>query len=162
MKKKHFRINRTLLAGIIFSCMLASCSNKFNLSYDKSTRSFIKRDTTTSIYHVYNEESGIKIPFFNVDSIYGNKKKAWISASINNIKYANNRISIYSCHNCRNSSKGIKISKKLGDMDATGHIKFKLRYRNLTVFFISNITSDDPEKALIYKLHNVIPAGGNR
>ena len=162
MKKKHFRINRTLLAGIIFSCMLVSCSKKINLSYDKSTRSFIKKDTTTSIYYVYNEDSGIKIPFFNVDTIYGNKKKAWISATVNNIKYANSNISIYSCRSANNLHKGIKMLKKLGDMDATGRIKFKLRYKNQSVFFMSTIPLDYPDKALMYILHNVIPNGNSK
>ena len=47
-----------------------SCSNKYNLIYAKTSKAYIKKDAITDVYYGYSEDLGLKIPFFNIDSIH--------------------------------------------------------------------------------------------
>lgn len=52
-----------------------SCSNKYNLTYDKISKAYIKEDTLTNLYYGYNEDLGLKIPFLKLILFTGIKEK---------------------------------------------------------------------------------------
>ncbi len=151
---KHSIANHLLFCFFCCSfCM--SCSNKYNLTYDKISKAYIKEDTLTNLYYGYNEDLGLKIPFFKIDSIYGNKRKVWIKASLNDMKLLDNNICIYSCSRTNEKRKIYKLNKKLGCVDMTGSIRIKIRYDNDTISFISKPITTEPYKALLYQLSNI-------
>jgi len=125
------------------------------LTYYKTSKAYIKEDTITNVYYGYNEDLGLKIPFLKIDSIYGNKRKAWIIASLNDMKLLDDNICIYSFSRTNEKRKGYKLNKKLGCVDITGSIRIQIRYDNNTINFISKPITIDPYKALLYQLSNI-------
>ena len=149
-----FKISCLFFCFIFSSFFLISCSNRYSLTYNTISTTYIKEDSISNIYHGYNEDLGLRIPFFNIDSIYGNKRKAWIIASINDTAFVDDNICLYSCSKSYENRKGYRLNKKMGCVDKTGKIRMKLRYDNDTILFISK-PSIDTFKGILYELTNL-------